>query len=89
MKKLGSILFALFFGFCLLVATDRKAYGYVDPGTGMLALQSVASMAAATGYFMRRKIKALFQRKDLLEEKKAPVAVVRPESSRPDSANAA
>jgi hypothetical protein len=90
MKKVTSFVLALFIGFCLLVATDRKAYGYVDPGTGLLALQSVASMAAAAGYFMRRRIKALFTGKNPLEEKKAPERATRPVAATPDdSANAA
>lgn len=91
MKKFSSIVLALFIGFCLLVATDHKAYGYVDPGTGMLALQSVASMAAAAGYFMRRRIKSLFTRKDTTETApKAPERVVLPvRATRDDSANAA
>ncbi|SEG25327.1 hypothetical protein SAMN05421819_2392 [Bryocella elongata] len=90
MKKFSSIVLALFIGFCLLVATDHKAYGYVDPGTGMLALQSVASMAAAAGYFMRRRIKALFTRKDSVETSKGPERVVLPvRVTRDDSANAA
>lgn len=90
MKKISSIVLAMFIGFCLLVATDRKAYGYVDPGTGMIALQSVASMAAAAGYFMRRRIKALFSGKDVLEERKDPATVQAPANVRQDdSANAA
>ena len=48
---------------CLMLATERRAYGYVDPGSGLLALQSIGSVAAAAMYFMRRQIKALFTRK--------------------------
>jgi hypothetical protein len=36
---------------------------YVDPGTGLLALQSAASVLAAGAFFMRRKIRALFGRR--------------------------
>jgi len=89
MKKFSSIVLALFIGFCLLVATDHKAYGYVDPGTGMLALQSVASMAAAAGYFMRRRIKALFTRKDAVVTNPAPERVVLPVRVIRDDSNAA
>ena len=46
--------------FCLVIATARPAYGYVDPGSGFLAVQTVASVAAAFGYFLRRRIKSLF-----------------------------
>jgi len=48
---------------CLLIATSRPAYGYVDPGTGFLAVQTFASVAAAFGYFLRRRIAQLFSTK--------------------------
>lgn len=63
MKRFLSLSLAVVCCICLLVATERRAYAYVDPGSGLLAIQSIASVAAATGYFMRRKIAALFGRK--------------------------
>jgi hypothetical protein len=45
---------------CLLAATERRAFAYIDPGSGLLALQSLGSVAAAAAYFMRRRIMALF-----------------------------
>jgi hypothetical protein len=33
---------------------------YVDPGSGLFALQSAASVMAATAFFLRRKIRAMF-----------------------------
>ena len=60
MKRLVSISLGAFIFICMLVATERQAYGYVDPGSGMLALQSIASVAAACGYFLRRRIRSLF-----------------------------
>jgi hypothetical protein len=33
---------------------------YVDPGSGLLALQSAASVMAAAAFFLRRKIRAVF-----------------------------
>jgi hypothetical protein len=52
---------------------------YVDPGSGLLALQSAASIMAAAAFFLRRKIRAVFgvRRKPegyvpLLEEKGEP-----------------
>jgi hypothetical protein len=81
MKRLILFSLAVFTCLCLLVATERQALAYVDPGSGMLALQSLASIAAAAGYFMRRRIKALFGRKkpDVIED--LPVQVQK-ESSR-------
>ena len=61
MKRLLSVACVLFFCFCVMIATDRHAFAYyVDPGTGLLALQSAASVMVAFGYFMRRRIRALF-----------------------------
>jgi hypothetical protein len=54
---------ALFIACSLAIATARPAYGYVDPGSGFLAMQTIASVAAAFGYFLRRRIHALFSGK--------------------------
>ena len=59
-----SILLALFSALCLVIATAKPAYGYVDPGSGFLAVQTIASVAAAFGYFLRRRIRSLFSKKD-------------------------
>ncbi len=67
MKRFISISLAVFTCLCLLVASERRAWGYIDPGSGLLALQSIASVMAACGYFMRRRIAQLFGKK------KAPV----------------
>jgi hypothetical protein len=55
---------------------------YVDPGSGLLALQSAASIVAAGAFFLRRKIRALFsgQRK---AEASAPVGAGSDESRKP------
>ena len=64
MKRLLSLALACFGCICLLIATERRAMAlYVDPGTGLFALQSAASVLAAGAFFMRRKIRALFGRK--------------------------
>jgi hypothetical protein len=44
----------------VLFAVERPAYAYVDPGSGFLALQTIASVLAAFGYFLRRRIAAMF-----------------------------
>ena len=72
MKRLISFALTVFCCICLIVATERRAYAYVDPGSGLLALQSVASVLAAVGYFMRRRIAILFGR-----EKKPVASVIR------------
>lgn len=41
---------------------QRAAYAYADPGTGLLAIQAVGSGLIAAGWYLRRKIHALFRR---------------------------
>lgn len=61
MKRLLSFALACVVCICVLVATERRAMAmYVDPGSGLLALQSAASVMAAAAFFLRRKIRAVF-----------------------------
>lgn len=41
---------------------QRPAYAYADPGTGLLAIQALGSSLIAAGWYLRRKIHALFRR---------------------------
>lgn len=43
---------------------ERPAYGYADPGTGLLAVQAVGSALVATGWYLRRKIYTFLHRGD-------------------------
>jgi hypothetical protein len=63
MKRLVNFSLAVICCFCLMVATERRALAYVDPGTGLLAIQSIAAACTAGVYFMRRRIAALFGKK--------------------------
>ena len=63
MKRLISFSLAIFTTLCLIVGSERRAWGYVDPGTGLIALQSIASVMAAYAYYVRRRIRAFFTRK--------------------------
>jgi hypothetical protein len=63
MKQFISFSLAVFIALCMVVATERRAWGYVDPGSGLIALQTFASVAAAYAYMVRRRIRAFFQRK--------------------------
>ena len=84
MKRLVSFSLTVFTCVCLLLATERRALAYVDPGSGLLALQSLASIVAAAGYFLRRRIVGLFT------IKKPPTGVVLTVTVRKDdSRNAA
>ena len=45
-----------------LLLSERPAYAYADPGTGLLALQAAGSALIAGGWYLRRKIYTLFHR---------------------------
>jgi hypothetical protein len=75
MKRFISISLSLFVVFGLLLATERRAMAYVDPGSGLLAIQSAGAALAAVGYYMRRRILALFGKKKPAEEAALPVQV--------------
>jgi hypothetical protein len=81
MKRLISFSLTFFTCVCFLVASERRAMAYVDPGSGLLALQSLASVMAATGFFLRKRIMGLFTRKKSLNTMATPVTV-RKEDSR-------
>lgn len=63
MKRLISVSLAVLIAFCLLIGSERRAWGYVDPGSGLIALQTFFSVIAAYAYFIRRKIRMFFARK--------------------------
>lgn len=71
MKRLISFSLSAVIALCLLVAGERRAWGYVDPGSGLIALQTIASVIAAWAYIVRRRIRAFFSRK-----KEEPTAVL-------------
>jgi len=63
MKRLISLSLAVLITLCMVVASERRAWGYVDPGSGLIALQTIASVLAAWAYMVRRRIRAFFTRK--------------------------
>ena len=63
MKRFASPLLGMLLFVSLVIASERRAWGYVDPGSGLLALQGAASFVATVAYYFRRKIRALFSRK--------------------------
>jgi hypothetical protein len=64
MKRLLSVSLGIFIALCLLVGSERRAWAYIDPGTGLVALQTIASVAAAYAYVVRRRIREFFARKE-------------------------
>ncbi len=60
-----------------IILFERPAYGYADPGTGLLAIQAAGSALVAAGWYLRRKIYALFNKGGaaVKETEAAPTAV--------------
>lgn len=79
MKRIASASLTVVIALCLLVASERRAWGYVDPGSGLIALQTIASVVAAWAYMVRRRIRAFFNRK---KETAAVLPIARPEDTR-------
>jgi hypothetical protein len=77
MKRLVSFSLALGISICMIIGTERRAWGYVDPGSGLIALQTIASVAAAYLYMIRRRIMTFFGKK------KENVAPILPVSTKP------
>lgn len=44
----------------LLVAFERPAQAYVDPGSGFVFLQVAGSMCAGAIYYLRHRVKRIF-----------------------------
>lgn len=53
----------------ILLLAERPAYAYTDPGTGLLAIQAMGSAMVAAGWYLRRKIYALFHRDSAAQAK--------------------
>lgn len=48
--------------FSLALASERRAYAYVDPGSGLLMLQAAGTVLTGVLFTLRRRIKSLFSR---------------------------
>jgi hypothetical protein len=79
MKRIASLSLSIVIVLCLMVASERRAWGYVDPGSGLIAIQAIASVIAAWAYMVRRRIRAFFSRKK--EEPPAVLPVPQPDDS--------
>jgi hypothetical protein len=60
-----SRLYRVALGSCLLTAVlclfERPAYAYVDPGTGLVAYQTLSAFLAGALYFFRKRVKMLLR----------------------------
>jgi hypothetical protein len=54
--------------FVLLAAVARPAYGYIDPGSGLLFFQVGGSMLAGAVFMLRSKIRKLLRLKPLVSD---------------------
>jgi hypothetical protein len=63
MKRFFSISLGICITLLMVVGSERRAWGYVDPGSGLIAIQGIASVAAAYVYIVRKRISAFFTRK--------------------------
>jgi hypothetical protein len=45
----------------IIVALDKEAYGYVDPGSGLLVFQVGGSMVAGAIFCLRNRIRKLLK----------------------------
>jgi hypothetical protein len=44
----------------VLCALAKPAYGYVDPGSGLLAFQVISTTFAGVGFLIRKRLRSLF-----------------------------
>jgi hypothetical protein len=61
----------------LLIASERRAQAYVDPGSGFVFLQVAGSMVAGSVYYLRHRIKRIFS--SLRGSQQMPTPAVPPE----------
>jgi hypothetical protein len=62
MRRFLPLLLAIVGFAAFFVAAERPALAYVDPGSGLLALQTAASVVAGFAFYLRRRIRAFFRR---------------------------
>jgi hypothetical protein len=53
----------------ILSCTTHAAYAYVDPGSGLLAYQSITAFLTGLMFYFRRRLKVLFLRERSDEDK--------------------
>lgn len=49
------------------VTFERRAYAYIDPGSGLLVFQSIGAIVSGTLFYFRRRLRALFGRSPKVE----------------------
>ena len=59
-RRLGFFTLTVVLYFALGFCFERNAYGYVDPGSGLLVFQSLSAVITGAVFYFRRHIKSLF-----------------------------
>lgn len=82
--RLASFALAVVCCLGLGLAIEPQAHAYIDPGSGLLALQSAGAAVAALGYFLRRRLRAIFGKKtaEPIEPAAVPVTLASKDTSR-------
>lgn len=75
MKRMISLSLSLLTCIGLMLATERRAMAYINPGDGAMFVQSIGAALAACTYFLRNRILALFGRKKPVTQVAAPLPV--------------
>jgi hypothetical protein len=58
--KYAALTFLLFLA--LQFTFERRAYAYVDPGSGLLIMQGLGAICSGVIFYFRRRIRCLFSR---------------------------
>jgi hypothetical protein len=66
--------------FSLSLAFERRAYAYVDPGSGLLMLQAAGTVVTGILFTLRRRIKSLFTRSQLAPKSAVEASVPKTEA---------
>lgn len=57
MARVGYFLLTCGLVLCVLIAGERQAYAYVDPGSGLYLLQGIGTAFVGVMYVLRRKLR--------------------------------
>jgi len=79
MKKLLQIFPILLMVAGAMLLSERPAYAYADPGTGLLAIQAVGSALVASGWYLRKRIYSLLHLSSVARQERAETRATKEE----------
>jgi hypothetical protein len=65
---------------CLSISLERRAYAYIDPGSGLLMLQAAGTVLTGVLFTLRKRIKSLFTRSKPAESNAVEAVVSKTEA---------